>query len=118
MVFPSHSEGHPLVLLEALSASLPVVATNVGAIPEIVNDGEEGFLIDPGDVVALTDRTARLVEDTALRAQMSLCARRRYERDFTSERFADRLGAIWCSIIYQSRRVRVDESSVLEATGS
>jgi len=119
MVFPSHSEGHPLVLLEALSASLPVITTRVGAIPEIISDGKEGFLIDRGDVVALADRTARLVGDPELRARMSFCARRRYERDFTAEHFADRLGAIWRWIMDENRQPSVDgAASAMEATGS
>jgi glycosyltransferase involved in cell wall biosynthesis len=119
MVLPSHSEGHPLVLLEALSASLPVITTRVGAIPEIISDGKEGFLIDRGDVVALADRTARLVGDPELRAQMSFCARRRYERDFTADHFAERLGAIWRWIMDENRQPSVDDAaSAMEATGS
>ncbi len=98
MAFPSHTEGHPLVVLEALSASLPVIATRVGAIPEIIEDGQEGFVIDARDVDALTERIAHIIADPALRARMSRAARARYERDFTAERFTNGLGAIWSSI--------------------
>jgi glycosyltransferase involved in cell wall biosynthesis len=111
MVFPSRSEGHPLVVLEALSAALPVVTTRVGAIPETIDDGKEGFLVEPGDVDALTDRIARLLGDPALRADMGASARLRYERDFTAERFTDRLGAIWDSTTGRSCRATADQSS-------
>lgn len=114
MLFPSRSEGHPLVVLEALSAALPVVTTPVGAIPEIVDDGKEGFLVEPGDIDAMTDRIAQLLNNPALRAEMGRSARLRYERDFTAERFADRLGAIWESVTDRSRGVAARQSS--EAT--
>jgi glycosyltransferase involved in cell wall biosynthesis len=111
MVFPSHSEGHPLVVLEALSASLPVVATRVGAIPEIIDDGKEGFLVEPGDVDTLVERIAQVIGDPALRAEMGRSARDRYERDFTAKRFADQLGSIWCSITGHAGRAVDDQAS-------
>jgi glycosyltransferase involved in cell wall biosynthesis len=111
MVFPSHSEGHPLVVLEALSASLPVIATRVGAIPEIIDDGREGFLVEPGDVDALTERIAQVIGDSALQGEMGRLARDRYERDFTAKRFADGLGAIWYSITGHTGRTVADRPS-------
>ena len=110
MVFPSRSEGHPLVVLEALSAALPVVTTSVGAIPEIIDDGKEGFLVEPGDVDTITDCVARLLIDPELRADMGRSARLRYEHDFTAERFTDRLGAIWDSVAGRSCHVVVDRT--------
>jgi glycosyltransferase involved in cell wall biosynthesis len=98
MAFPSRSEGHPLVVLEALSAGLPVVTTRVGAIPEIITDGVEGFLVQPGDTAALTDRIRLLIQDPALRARMSSAARARYLNEFTSEAFVERLEAVWRSV--------------------
>jgi glycosyltransferase involved in cell wall biosynthesis len=119
MVFPSHSEGHPLVVLEALSAGLPVIATRVGAIPEIIEDGSEGFLVEPGEVSVLTDRISQVIGDSALQREMSRRARDRYERDFTAARFAERLGAVWSSI-GRPTHVTVEEStgSRLKATHS
>ena len=99
MAFPSHSEGHPLVALEALSAGLPVVATRTGAIPEIITDGREGFLVDVGDVDALTCRIAEIVSDPELRRRLRANARSRYEREFTADRFTDRLGDVWQSVL-------------------
>lgn len=63
---PSHSEGSPYVLLEALEAGLPVVATAVGGVPEIVTDEESALLVAPRDEEALARALARLLSDAAL----------------------------------------------------
>jgi glycosyltransferase involved in cell wall biosynthesis len=105
MAFPSHSEGHPLVVLEALSASLPVVASDVGAIPEIVRDGKEGFIVPPRDPDALVQRLSQVLADPVLRARLSAAARQRYEENFTAEQFSRRLKTVWTSAL------RVDEVS-------
>lgn len=88
-------EGHPLVILEALSAGTPVVASSVAAIPEMITDGEEGFLINAPDLDALTERLAVLLSNAPLRGRMGRAARRRFERDFTSDLFLSRLANIW-----------------------
>ena len=99
MAFPSHSEGHPLVVLEALSAGLPVVTTRTGAIPEIITNGREGFLVDVGDVEGLTCRIAEIVTDPELRRRLRANARSRYEAEFTADRFTDRLGDVWQNVL-------------------
>ena len=69
-VLPSYFEGLPMSILEAESWGLPVIATRVGGIPEIVRDGESGFLIEPGDIDSLADRLKRLAQDESLRNRM------------------------------------------------
>lgn len=76
-VLPSHAENMPYALLEAMGAGLPVVTTSVGAIPELVKDGVNGFLIRPGDHEALADRLIRLLTDYQLRMTMSAANRKR-----------------------------------------
>ena len=80
-------------LLEAMQHGLPVVTTTVGAIPEVVVDGETGFLVPPDDVTALADRLARLAAQPDLRRQMGAAARHRYRTQFTLEAFERRLVA-------------------------
>ena len=64
---PSHVEGMPIVLLEAMSAGLPVVATRVGAVPAVVEPERSGLLVDAGDVDALASAIGRLLDDERLR---------------------------------------------------
>jgi glycosyltransferase involved in cell wall biosynthesis len=68
----SHEETSPTILAQALAASKPVVASNVGGIPELVSDGENGFLVEPGDEVALADRLTTLVNSPDLCRAFSL----------------------------------------------
>jgi glycosyltransferase involved in cell wall biosynthesis len=69
-VFPTLGDSLPIVIMEAMASSLPVITTNVGAIREEVDDGVTGFLIVPDDTGALIERTMRLVRDPALREKM------------------------------------------------
>ena len=76
-VLPSLREGVPTVLLEAMAAGRPVVATRVGHVDTIVEDGVEGYLVAAGDVAALADRIVRLLTDRRLAARMGAAGRRR-----------------------------------------
>ena len=75
-------EGIPVVLMEAMSCGLPVVASRLSGIPELVEDGVNGFLVPPGDPEALADAIERLHADPGLRARLGAAARRRIEADF------------------------------------
>jgi glycosyltransferase involved in cell wall biosynthesis len=70
-ILPSYGEGQSYALLEAMCTGLPVVSTPVGATPELIQEGQNGFLIQPGDSEALAERIVRLLDDRALRATMS-----------------------------------------------
>ena len=87
--FPTHyeAEGMPLVILEAMSAGLPVVSTWWRSIPNVVTDGEDGYLVEPGDTGELADRLAGLCLDTPRREKMGRRARETFERRFSPERF-------------------------------
>ena len=76
-IHPSHTESLPIGVIEAMSAGLPVVATSVGGIPELVVDGETGFLVPPADPPALCAALERLITDAALRRRFGLAAEHR-----------------------------------------
>ena len=69
-VLPSYIEGLPNAIIEAMSAGLPIVSTRVGGIPDIIQDGINGFLIQPGDVQAIGDRIVKLLQDRSLKQKM------------------------------------------------
>ncbi len=77
LVSSSHLETFGRVLIEAMALSKPVVATAVGGVPEVVTDGEVGYLVPPGDATAMADRISQLVADAELRKQMG---KKGYER--------------------------------------
>lgn len=77
MCFPSVIDQAPNAVLEAMVAELPVVAHPVGAIPEMIVDGETGILVEPGDTDALTEALRQLITDTELRARMGRAGRER-----------------------------------------
>ena len=77
VALPSSCEGVPTALLEGMAAGRPVVASRVGHVATIVDDGVEGFLVETGDIDALAERLLRILTDTALAARMSEAARRR-----------------------------------------
>jgi glycosyltransferase involved in cell wall biosynthesis len=85
IVVPSWTEAFPLVIPEAMAAGLPVIATRVGAIPDFVTDGEDGFLIAPRDPQALADRICRLLDDEGLRRRISKRVRERALHEFAIE---------------------------------
>ena len=83
---PSLSEGLSSAILEAMAASLPIVATEVGGIPELVKDGENGLLVAPGDPAALALAIQRLADHPEESGRMGGRGRERMEEQFTLER--------------------------------
>lgn len=92
---PSRWEGMPLVILEAMHAGLPVVATDVGSIAEAVTDGVTGFVVAPGDDRALRERLAALAADGELRARLGSRAAEVAATTFTARAMADRYLALY-----------------------
>jgi glycosyltransferase involved in cell wall biosynthesis len=99
LVLPSHNEGLPMAVLEGMAYGLPVIATQVGAIPELITEGVEGFLVKPRDVQALADHMLRVERNPELRNRMGQAARRRVEEHYTVEAMANRLMGVYESAL-------------------
>jgi glycosyltransferase involved in cell wall biosynthesis len=82
LVLPSFAEGVPVVLMEAMASRIPVIASRVAGVPELVEDGVSGFVIPPGDLETLTGRLGTLLGDPDLRARMGEAGRARVEAEF------------------------------------
>jgi glycosyltransferase involved in cell wall biosynthesis len=98
-VLTSDNEGMPVCLMEAAACGVPVVATAVGGVPELVQDGLTGLLIQAGDAGALATALKRLLSDRQMRLQMSAAARQRARLNFSVVRQADQLLALWSEIL-------------------
>ncbi len=90
-VLPSRREGFPLVLPEALASGLPVVATGVGGVPEIIADGETGLLVAPEDPHALAEAINSLLSDPERMKSMGMKGRARAKSHFTWAKVAERV---------------------------
>lgn len=94
-VHPARWEGFGLVLLEAMLAARPVVATKVSSVPEIVADGETGLLVPPDDPAALAEATVRVLNDRELAARLGAAGLARARTEFSVERMARRTLAVY-----------------------
>ncbi len=97
-VLPSIAEGMSNTLLEAFATGLPVVATNVGGNPEIVEAGRCGYLFPSGDVAALADRLLVLLRDDHLRMNFGVAARHRAVANFSLEAMLSRYSDLYLSL--------------------
>lgn len=88
-VMPSHFEGGPLILLEAMAMELPVVATNVGMAPEVIESGRSGLLIERGNPAAMATAICSLLGDAARRRSMGRAARERIKHGLTLDQMVD-----------------------------
>jgi glycosyltransferase involved in cell wall biosynthesis len=87
LVLPSHSEGSSNVLLEAMAAGVPIVATTAGGNPEIVLDGQTGLLVRVGDLRGLAAAIALLLQERELVARLVDAAAARARREFSQNRY-------------------------------
>lgn len=98
LALSSDQEGFPNVLLEAMAARLPVVTTPAGDAGSVVEDGTTGYVVDFEDVSGMAERMVHLARSAALRQQLGEAGRRKVERDYSFERLAGRLFAVYREI--------------------
>ena len=98
-VLPSGNEGTPVTAIEALAGGCPVVATRVGGVPDVVRDGEDGFLVEPGAVDELAERLAQLAADPKLRARMGASGRDRVVARYSVPRLIDDVDVLYRGLL-------------------
>lgn len=97
-VLPSHYEAMPMSIIEAMAFGVPVVSTSVGSIPEVISDGFDGLLFNPGDIEALITCIYKLLKDRTLRLDMSRRAYEKVKKEFSMNSTMLKLNEIYSSI--------------------
>jgi glycosyltransferase involved in cell wall biosynthesis len=105
-VLPSHEEGFPNALLEAMAHGLPVVATRVGGVPEAVVHGETGLLVPPQDPAALAEALGALLRDPDLAQKMGRAGRERAASQFTLDRMVRETEALYAELLARTGQRR------------
>jgi len=99
LVLPSLREGFPRIVLEAMARAKPVVASNVGGVPEAVQDGVSGILVPPRDSARLAEGLLKLLSDKHIARQMGLRGKSRFEQYFTVELAAARYERLYQDLV-------------------
>jgi glycosyltransferase involved in cell wall biosynthesis len=108
----SVSEGLPVTIIEAMAAGLPVVSTNVGGVPEIIDDGDTGLLAPAGDGPAIAAALVRLSQDAALRTRLAERGRERAASRFSEQQMMQRYDRLYAELTKDRRAsARVGQSA-------
>jgi glycosyltransferase involved in cell wall biosynthesis len=103
MVLASGNEGTPVSAIEALAAGRPVVATRVGGVPDVVRDGEDGFLVETGAVDDIAEALGRLAADPSLRRRLGETGRARVLPRYSVGRLIDDIDRLYRSLLQSAR---------------
>jgi len=98
-VFPSYSEGMPIVVLEAMSYGLPIITTRVGALEEMLREGENCLFVEPGDYNDLANKILYLINNQKVCEKMRVENRRLVQDEYNRENFLSKLSFIWQKIL-------------------
>jgi glycosyltransferase involved in cell wall biosynthesis len=93
-VLPTLAEGLPIVCLEAMAAALPIVATCVGGIPSVVEDGLNGLLVDPQNAAQIAEKVSQILQDSMLRRRLTENNRRKVQQ-YTWENVVSQLEKVY-----------------------
>lgn len=94
-LFPSYHEGMPMAVLEAMAYGLAIITTRVGGIPKLIDDGESGFLCEPGDIEKMTECLCLLLQDQEKCQRMGEAARRKAIECYSMESHVKKLKALY-----------------------
>jgi glycosyltransferase involved in cell wall biosynthesis len=100
-VLPSVSEGLPISILEAMTTGLPVVATRVGGVPELVEDGVTGFVVPSENSAELAKALNRLLDDPSLCRKMGQSGQIKAERQFSAASMQEQTAALYRSLLHK-----------------
>ena len=95
----SVTEALPNVVLEAMATGLPVVATNVGGVPEVVDSGRTGWLVPPKEPAALAQAVVQMLADEEMRRTFGQAGRERVERDFSLKQMVSRYETLFDDLL-------------------
>lgn len=95
----TRQEGLPLTILEAMANGLPVIASDIGGISQVIEDGGDGLLVKPGDVSELISAIRILKDNEDMRIQLSNAARKTIEDRYSKERMVDETLAVFSSVM-------------------
>ena len=96
---PSYNEGMPMSVLDAMGYGLPIVSTNIGGIPKIVHNGDNGACLDPGDVPGFTKEIIRLLKDDIYREESSAASLRIVEEGYSLDAHLSKLLSVYKELI-------------------
>ncbi len=106
LALPSYDENLPMSVIEAFSAGLAVIATPVGAVSDILSDGQNGILVQPGDVEALGRALDRLIQDVSLRLKLGDAAREFHQNNLNQATYRAALDEIWCASVMGQKNIQ------------
>jgi glycosyltransferase involved in cell wall biosynthesis len=106
-VLPSYAEGLPMGVLEAMAVGTPTIATTVGGIPDAIENGVSGFLVEPGDVDALAARIEQLLADAGLRERFAAAAYAKVASDYGTQRVLAQVEELYKRLGVLPRPVRI-----------
>jgi glycosyltransferase involved in cell wall biosynthesis len=100
-ILPSYSEGLPIAMLEAMAAGLPIISTPVGSIPEVIEEGVNGYLIKPGDYYGLAEKISVLAKDRQLRQIMGKNNAEKIRREYDDKIVMQKLTKVYNVFLHQ-----------------
>ena len=110
-ILPSYNEGLPMSVLEAMSYSLPVITTNVGGIPEVVLNNENGILIEPGNIEQLANAINSIVKNAELRNKLGEQAHKTIEENFNIKNFIEKINQMYRQVKNEKTRLCLASSA-------